>query len=240
MPSLITRLFGRAAPARPPEAKTSRVGPLLALHQVGRPVWTPRNLADLAREGYQRNPVVHRAVRMVAEAAASVPLYATDGEAERPDHPVLALLSRPNPRDGAAAFLETLYGHLVLAGNAYAEAVTLEGMPRELYALRPDRMRVVPGADGWPLAWDYTVGASTVRFPRREAGCSRSCISRCSTRWTTITACRPSRRRPMRWTCTTPPVPGTRRCSTIPPGPRARWSMRAGRGSRWRKSSSSG
>ncbi len=170
MPSLIDRLLGRAAPARPPEAKTSRVGPLLALHQVGRPVWTPRNLVDLAREGYQRNPVVHRAVRMVAEAAASVPLYATDGEEERPDHPVLALLARPNPRDGAAAFLETLYGHLVLSGNAYAEAVTLEGVPRELYALRPDRMRVVPGADGWPLAWDYTVGASTVRFARREAG----------------------------------------------------------------------
>ena len=35
---------------------------------------------------------------------------------------------------------------------------------RELYALRPDRMRVVPGADGWPEAYEYTVAGRTVRF----------------------------------------------------------------------------
>ncbi len=35
---------------------------------------------------------------------------------------------------------------------------------RELYALRPDRMRVVPGADGWPAAYDYTASGRTVRF----------------------------------------------------------------------------
>ena len=35
---------------------------------------------------------------------------------------------------------------------------------RELYALRPDRMRVVPGPDGWPEAYEYTVAGRTVRF----------------------------------------------------------------------------
>ena len=35
---------------------------------------------------------------------------------------------------------------------------------RELYALRPDRMKVVPGADGWAEAYDYTVGGRSVRF----------------------------------------------------------------------------
>ena len=32
-----------------------------------------RDYAALAREGYMQNPVVYRAVRMVAEAAAAVP-----------------------------------------------------------------------------------------------------------------------------------------------------------------------
>jgi HK97 family phage portal protein len=46
--------------------------------------------------------------------------------------------------------------------------VTLDGQKgaevRELYALRPDRMKVVPGPDGWPEAYEYTIGARTLRF----------------------------------------------------------------------------
>ncbi|MFO1149290.1 MAG: phage portal protein [Alsobacter sp.] len=158
------------APAAPTEHKTSRTGPLIAWSQVGRPVWTPRDYAALAREGFQQNAVVHRSVRMIAEAAASVPLLLFEGERELAEHPLLALLACPNPRDGKAAFLETLFGHLLLAGNAYVEQVAVEGEPRELYALRPDRMKVVPGADGWPEAWDYTVASRTVRFARLPDG----------------------------------------------------------------------
>jgi HK97 family phage portal protein len=33
-----------------------------------------------------------------------------------------------------------------------------------MFALRPDRVRVVPGADGWPQAFEYTAGTRTVRF----------------------------------------------------------------------------
>jgi HK97 family phage portal protein len=40
---------------------------------------------------------------------------------------------------------------------------------RELYTLRPDRMRLVPGPDGWPQAYDYTVAGSTVRFDQSAA-----------------------------------------------------------------------
>ena len=46
----------------------------------------------------------------------------------------------------------------------------MDGAPRELYALRPDRMRVVPGPDGWPMAYDYAVGSETVRFAARDHG----------------------------------------------------------------------
>ena len=66
MPNLISRWFRSA----PPEAKASRALQAVAFSLVGRPVWTPRDYAALAREGYQKNAVVHRAVRLVAEAAA--------------------------------------------------------------------------------------------------------------------------------------------------------------------------
>jgi HK97 family phage portal protein len=41
-------------------------------------------------------------------------------------------------------------------------------LPGEMHVLRSDRMAVVPGADGWPVAYDYTVGAKAHRFDVRE------------------------------------------------------------------------
>jgi HK97 family phage portal protein len=155
---------------KPPAAKDSRALGAVALYMAGRPVWTPRDYAALAREGFQKNAVVHRAVRLVAEAAASLPLTLVEEGRDLGEHPLLALLARPNPREGGQRFLESVYGHLLVAGNAYIEAVSVDGVPRELYALRPDRMRVVPGADGWPAAYDYSVGTETVRFSQDGEG----------------------------------------------------------------------
>jgi HK97 family phage portal protein len=148
-----------------PEAKASRTARLIALESGGRARWTPRDYAALAREGYAKNAVVHRAVRLVAEGVGSVSFQLHEDAREHDTHPLLDLIARPNPRQDGASLLEAVTTHLLLAGNAYLEAVALESdTVRELYALRPDRMRVVPGADGWPEAFDYTVGGRSVRF----------------------------------------------------------------------------
>jgi HK97 family phage portal protein len=152
------------------EGKASRTAKLIAWTAGGQPVWTPRDFASLAREGFAKNAVVYRAVRMIAEAAASVPLYLFAGEEEIDEHPLLALLAKPNAAHCAPDLFEAWYGHLLVAGNSYMEAVTVAGSLRELHVLRPDRMKVVPGADGWPEAYDYTVGGQTVRFRQDEAG----------------------------------------------------------------------
>jgi HK97 family phage portal protein len=166
------RRLGRAVGrfAMPDETKASRVGRLIAWAVQGRPVWTPRDYAALAREGYVRNPVVHRAVRLIGEAAASVPWLLYEAERELAEHPLLALLGRPNPHQAGPTFLEEVYGHLLVAGNAWIELVCVDGTPRELYALRPDRMKVVPGPDGWPQAWDYSLGDRSVRFTAETDG----------------------------------------------------------------------
>ncbi|HEX7777120.1 MAG TPA: phage portal protein [Parvibaculum sp.] len=153
----------RPAP-RPQEVKTSRTGPLFALQLQGRAVWTPRDYAALAREGFERNAVAYRCVRMIAEAAASVPWLLYDGARELTAHPLLSLLETPNPHESGADFFESWYGFLEVAGNSYMELVELDGAPRELYVLRPDRMKVVPGASGWPEAYDYSVDGRTVSF----------------------------------------------------------------------------
>ncbi len=161
MVGLIDRLIGRV---RAPDVKASRAGAAGAVYSVGRPVWAPRDYAGSAREGFQRNAIVHRCVRMIAEAAASVPVLVFEGRTERPEHSIAELLARPNARDVGTSLLEQLYGHLLVSGNGYLEAAGAGGRVTELYALRPDRMKVVPGADGWAAAFDYTVGGKTVRF----------------------------------------------------------------------------
>ncbi|MDX2204581.1 MAG: phage portal protein [Hyphomicrobiaceae bacterium] len=111
-----------------------------------------------------QNAIVFRAVRMVAEAAASVPLLLYEGDMEIERHPLLDLLARPNPVSTAPDLLEAWYGYLLVSGNAYLEAVALSGEIRELHALRPDRMKVVPGPDGWPEAYEYATAGESVRF----------------------------------------------------------------------------
>ena len=149
-----------------PERKASRTGRLIALDNGGRARWTPRDYAALSREGYGRNAIVYRAVRLIAEAAGSVAYVLYEGAAELSAHPLLDLVARPNPRQDGATFLESVACSLMLSGNAYIEAVGVAGEAnvRELYALRPDRMKVVPGPDGWPAAYDYTVNGASVRF----------------------------------------------------------------------------
>ncbi|MGO4704532.1 phage portal protein [Microvirga sp. 2MCAF38] len=160
---MLTRWF-----QAPSEAKASRVGSAVAVYVAGRALWTPRDYSALAREGFQKNAIVHRAVRLLAEATAALPLTLLERGRVLDEHPLLSLLARPNAREGNQRFLESVYGHLLVSGNAYVEAVNVDGVPRELHALRPDRMRVVPGADGWPTAYDYTVGTQTIRFAQRE------------------------------------------------------------------------
>ncbi|MBL1257458.1 phage portal protein [Methylocystis sp. Sn-Cys] len=168
MPSFFSRLFGAAAPAR--EAKYSRAAKLLAMHSIGLPQWTSRNSAAMTREGYERNAVCHRCVRMVAEAAASVPWLMYQGREELIDHPLLALIERPNPLDTSVSFIETICANLLLYGNAYIESVLIEGQLRELYALRPDRMSVEPGRNGWPSAYVYRALGDEIRYEMRGEG----------------------------------------------------------------------
>jgi hypothetical protein len=163
-PRLPSPLRGGVGAGSAFDTKASRTGPLLAFEALRQPVWSPRDYAAFAREGFAQNAIVYRSVRMVAEAAASVPLLLYEGDQEITEHPLLDLIARPNPICSAPDLLESWYGFLLVSGNAYLEAVALGGQLRELHALRPDRMKVIPGPDGWPEAFEYSAGGRSVRF----------------------------------------------------------------------------
>ncbi len=141
---------------------------------LGQPQWTPKNYASFAKEGYQSNVYVYACVRQIVMAVAGIPwiVYRKGRRVieELDDHPLAKLLRRPNPWQGGSRFFENLAAFLMLSGNSYIEAVGPErGSPRELYVLRPDRMKVVPGNAQQPISgYQYTAGGTTVTFPPDE------------------------------------------------------------------------
>ncbi|MEM1350727.1 MAG: phage portal protein [Pseudomonadota bacterium] len=155
----------REAKADVPEQKASAAGPILAFQTSGRVAWSPRDVVSLTRLGFSANPVGFRSVKLIAEAAAALPLVLQDSTRRFETHPLVDLVTRPNPMQGRAELLEALYAQLLLSGNGYVEAVAGErSTPDELHVLRSDRMNVVPGADGWPVAYEYVVGSRKHRF----------------------------------------------------------------------------
>ncbi|SHE50009.1 phage portal protein, HK97 family [Loktanella atrilutea] len=151
---------GRAVP----EVKASAAGPLVAIASHGRAAWGARDTVSLTRAGFIANPIGFRAVKLIAEAAGALPLVVQDRVQRYDTHPVQELLARPNAAQGRAELLEALYGQLLLSGDAYLEGVAETGLPVEMHVLRSDRMRLIPGADGWPAAYEYTVGGRKHRF----------------------------------------------------------------------------
>jgi HK97 family phage portal protein len=137
--------------------------PMVALSDLRAAQWSGGNAR--VREGFERNAVGYRCVRMVAEAAASVAFRSSE-----PDGPLAALMARPNRDEAGPDLMEGFYGHLVISGDAYLEAVSLDGEVRELHGLRPDRMRALKGPRGWPMAWEYRTGQDMRRIAREADG----------------------------------------------------------------------
>ncbi len=114
------------------------------------------------REAFLANPVAQRSVRIVAEGVGGAPL--AEGDA------ALAKLLRGSA--GTTPLLEVLAAQMLLHGNAFVQVIKdAAGAPVELFPLRPERVSVVAGADGWPAAYAYRVGAETLTIvPEDEAG----------------------------------------------------------------------
>jgi HK97 family phage portal protein len=168
---MLLDFFRRNEIAQVPEQKASATGPVVAWQTSGRVAWSPRDTVSLTRTGFAGNPVGYRSVKLIAESAAALPLVLQDGTQRYESHPILSLLAAPNPAQGRAELFEALFGQLMLSGDGYVEAVGGEGgTPVELHVLRSDRMSVVPGADGWPVAYEYKVGSRKHRFPNPEGG----------------------------------------------------------------------
>ena len=116
---------------------------------------------------------VYACVRILAETIASLPLhtyrYSPGGKEKVQDHPLYPLLhSEPNPEMTSFVFRETLMGHLLLWGNAYAQIIR-DGRGRVLglYPLLPSKM-LVSRTDQGILFYQYEKDGQTYFLSNQE------------------------------------------------------------------------
>lgn len=111
---------------------------------------------------YAQSPWVYAAVNRIAEACALVPLkvYRVQGEErlEVARHPLEVLLDAPNPYTSRFELFEQTIGMLELTGNAYWYLVgDANGVPAQIWTLRPDRVSIVPDAQHYVRGYVYEV-----------------------------------------------------------------------------------
>jgi HK97 family phage portal protein len=116
----------------------------------------PYEYRTAVRQAFLENPVAQRAVRIVADGVGGAPLAECDARAR-------ALVAATS---AGQSLLETLAAQLLLHGNAFVQvAKDGAGKPVELYALRPERVSVIPDGDGWPAAYEYKIGDRKLTIP---------------------------------------------------------------------------
>ena len=86
----------RGAAVETVEHKASATGPVVAYQTSGRVAWSPRDSVSLTRTGFCGNPVGFRSVKLIAEAAAALPLVVQDAARRYDEHPLMELMRRPN------------------------------------------------------------------------------------------------------------------------------------------------
>lgn len=146
--------------------KASAAGVAISVSRVGQPIWSERDYRAFADEAYVRNAVAFRCIKLISRSAAAIPWLLDDGRGnEIEKHAILKLLTHPAPMIGGNSLFEAVYAYLLIAGNSYLEAVGPDGKPpRELWALRPDRVKVVAGPYGMPQGFEYEANGRTIRW----------------------------------------------------------------------------
>ncbi len=113
---------------------------------------------DLAKEGYLKNAIVYRCVNEISKGASAVPILLKNGDDIVENHELLTLLDRPNPLQSYSEFFNSLFGYVLLSGNAYILKIGNEnGAPKELHQLRPDRINIKGSGNTIPDVYEYRV-----------------------------------------------------------------------------------
>jgi len=121
----------------------------------------PLTLPAAQAELYQRLTWVQIAIASVASTAATAALnvFESDGEDETdvPNHPFEKLLQRPNPLQSRYEFLESIFAHRALTGNAYVwlNRTNANQPPSEMWVIPSHVITPVPDENMYLRGYIY-------------------------------------------------------------------------------------
>ena len=170
----------------------------LPVWQAGSPAFLGGNYLTYAREGYAKNEIIYSAIELRATSAAEPHIigrrkvsqqrrrairsqlvarrvhalqadYIVDQLREDvTDHPAIAVLNRPNPFMSRFRFWSTIIMHRDIAGNAYAWKMRDGRQVKELWVLRPDRVKVIPDRQNFIGGYEYRNGQERVELAAED------------------------------------------------------------------------
>lgn len=130
----------------------------------GQPQWSIVDASAYIAEGFEQNAIIYSAIMYKARAACVAPLRAYAGNRDDavllPDNaPLAALCRQPNEFMAWSEFqmLNTVFLNLI--GNSFVyvdNKARKDGAPTSLYALRPDRVAIVPDKKNGLKGYLYT------------------------------------------------------------------------------------
>jgi HK97 family phage portal protein len=138
------------------------------------PQWHLIDLQSYVNEGFAMNSLVYSAIMYKARAMMTAPMRAYTGDPDyptrlNPKHSLSRLVAHPNEHQSWTEFQALNVVYLNVAGNVY---IYKDRKRRELQALRPDRVFIVPTGNTVPARLHHFLyvpeGKSPVTYPDVE------------------------------------------------------------------------
>lgn len=137
------------------------IATLVPTWEQGLPVNSEVNFEGIIKEGWRKNELIFSCINKTANTAAQVNLQIVDNnKIVIPDHPLKALIDKPNPHMSQFDFWYAILAFQKLAGWAVFEKErSPSGQPVNLWPLRPDWVSEVPSKDSRRVlaGYQYTV-----------------------------------------------------------------------------------
>lgn len=147
----------------------------IVINRMCREITNIKDYQAFSKEAYAKNVVAFRSINLLSDAVAQIPwlLFKKTGRKERTeitDHPLLDILDKPNSIQSGESFFKFWTAYFLLSGNSFVHAVGVDPEnfttpPKELWNLRPDRMRVLMGKLRTPCGYVWKSGPEKIVFP---------------------------------------------------------------------------
>jgi HK97 family phage portal protein len=136
------------------EEKSSNA--IRSIMQRNSATWSAREFVAFATEGYRDNPTVRACIMAKQKAAIECPIILVNEKGEAVEnHPILALLKKPNLMQSWEKFLTQMVGSHDIAGEGDVLKIGI-GQSVELWPLRPDWLEITSFSMGLPVTCSYT------------------------------------------------------------------------------------